>query len=151
MWQQRFSPDGARIAAVVSPEFGKWTLAVDDQPWPCLFSDMVLPPVFSPDGGRVAAITKEGNRWSLAVDGVPVSGDFDMVWDPVFSPCGQHVVAKVELDGEQLILADGKMRDRSFERLWDPVFSPDGSHLLLRYVEDDKYCRHVVPSGELLG
>ena len=33
MWQQRFSPDGSKIAAVVSPEFGKWTIAVDDRPW----------------------------------------------------------------------------------------------------------------------
>jgi hypothetical protein len=94
---------------------------------------------------------KAENRWSVAVDGVPVSDDFDMVWDPVFSPCGQHFVAKVELGGKYLILADGKKRDETFDRLWDPVFSPDGSHVLLRYVEDDKYCRHVVPSGELLG
>ena len=35
--------------------------------------------------------------------------------------------------------------------LWDPVFSPDGNHVLLRYVENDKYCRQVTPSGEFLG
>ena len=61
-----------------------------------LFSDMVLAPVFSPDGQRVAAVVKEDNRWTVAVDGVPVKDDFEMVWDPVFSPCGQHVLAKAE-------------------------------------------------------
>jgi hypothetical protein len=99
----------------------------------------------------VAAIVKSENRWSVAVDGVPVPDAFDMVWDPVFSPCGRHVVAKVELGGKYLILGDGRKRDQRYDRLWDPVFSPDGSHLLLRYVEDDKYCRQVVPIGEILG
>ena len=60
--------------------------------------------------------------------------------------CGQSGIG-----GKYLILVDGKKRDNSYDRLWDPVFSPDGGHLLLRYVQGDKYCRHVVPSGELLG
>ena len=54
-------------------------------------------------------------------------------------------------DDKYLILVNGKKCDKSYDRLWDPVFSPDCSHVLLRYVEDDKYCRQVTPSGELLG
>ena len=151
IWHQRFSQDGSRLAAVVSPSFGKWTIAVDDKPWARLFSQLVLAPVFSPDAKRVAAAVKEENMWTIAVDGVPGSDAFEMIWDPVFSPCGQHVLAKAESGGKYLILADGRKRGASYDMLWDPVFSPDGGHVLLRYVEDDKYCRQVMPTGELLG
>ena len=74
-----------------------------------------------------------------------------MIWNPVFSPCGRHVLAKAESNGKYLILADGRKRGKGYDRLWDPVFSADGEHVLLRYVEDDKYCRQVMPTGELLG
>ncbi|MEJ2722311.1 MAG: WD40 repeat domain-containing protein, partial [bacterium] len=70
IWHQRISPVGTRVAAVVSPEFGRWTMAVDDEPWKRTFADMVLAPVFSPDGARIAAPVKENNRWTVAVDGV---------------------------------------------------------------------------------
>ena len=94
---------------------------------------------------------KEGDRWTIVVEGVPSSSDFEMVWDPVFSPCGQHVLAKVESGGKYLVLADGQTRGSAYDALWEPAFSPDGSHVLLRYLENGKYCRQVVPSGELLG
>lgn len=151
LWQQRFSPDGSRIAAVASPEFGMWTIVVDDKPWRKLFSEMALPPVFSPDGSRVAALVKDDGRWTVAVDGVPAEGGFDQVWDPVFSPCGSHVLAKAELAGKYVILADGARRGKGYDMLWDPAFSPDGQSVLLRYVEGDKYCRQVTPAAELLG
>ena len=33
LWHHRFSPDGGRIAAIVAPWYGRWTVAVDDEPW----------------------------------------------------------------------------------------------------------------------
>jgi hypothetical protein len=150
LWHQRFSLDGKRIAAVVSPVFGRWTVAIDDKPWRRTLSDMVLAPVFSPDGGSVAAIVKEKNRWTIAVDGVLGEEDFDMIWDPVFSPDGVHVLAKAELGGKYFVFADGRKRGGGYDMLWDPAFSPDGVHVLLRYVEADKYCRQVVPVGDFV-
>ena len=41
LWHQMFSPEGDRIAAVVSPKYGRWTVAVDGLPWKQSFKDMV--------------------------------------------------------------------------------------------------------------
>ena len=155
MWHQRVAPGGHRVAAVVSPEFGKWTIAVDDKPWDRKFPEMVLAPLFSPDGKRVAALVKENDLWAIAVDGL-VTGDFyDMVWAPTFSPCGRHVLAKARTNDGLFVLVDGKQAGnhagKPYERLWDPAFSPDGKSVLLRYIEDGNYCRQVLPVEELRG
>ncbi len=88
---------------------------------------LVLPPVFSPDGRRVAAAVKDEGRWSIAVDGAAWPRRFDMVWDPVFSPDGRA-------RGWPRWSGTGATPSRSTagsgaagsSALWDPVFSPDG-------------------------
>jgi hypothetical protein len=165
VWGQKYSPDGKRIAAIVAPEYGKWTIAVDNSPWPITFSDAVLPPIFSPDSKRVAAVAKESrypfhmesalhnipgnNRWTIAVDGTPWAEDFDMIWDPIFSPGSDKVITKVEKNGRYFIAIDGRVGRQGFEALWNPVFSPDGEKLLIRCIEGGKYYRRVVPIGEI--
>ncbi len=73
------------------------------------FNQLVLSPVFSPDGKRVAAAVKNNNRWTIAVDGSPWSETFDNVWDPVFSPGGDKVAAKAERNGKYFVVVDGKI------------------------------------------
>ena len=94
---------------------------------------------------------KDGGRWTVAVDGVPFKESYEMIWDPVFSPCGRHVLTRAENNGRFEILANGRKYHKQFQKLWDPVFGPDGKNVLLKYIEDDKYCRQVVPFKELLG
>jgi len=151
LWRQRLSPDGTRIAAVVAPTFGKWTIAVDDSPWKVTYGDCALPPIFSPNGGRVAAIVKDDNRWTIAVDGKPWSETFDMVWDPVFSPNGDKVIAKVENNGQFSIAINGKVWKSKFEALWEPVISPDGTKALVKAVTGGKYYRRIVALEEMIG
>ena len=151
LWHVKFSPDGSRIAAIASPEYGRWTIAVDNAPWKNNWEDMVLEPHFSPDGKRVAAIVKDNNHWTIAVDGQPWSEAFDMIWNPVFSPCGAHVIAKAERNGRFMIVADGKAVGPQYDALWEPVFSPDGTKILLKYIENDTYCRQVVSVSDVLG
>jgi WD40-like Beta Propeller Repeat len=144
LWQQVQSPDGKRIAAVVAPKFGQWTIAVDDVPWPVLFASLALPPVFSPDSKRVATGFKDGDKWGIAVDGEIWQDGFDMVWDPVFSNDSNHVAAKVDRGGRKAIYLDGKSFVLGLEDVWDPVFSPDGKQLLIRSIENGRYYRQVV-------
>ena len=162
---QRFSPDGRSIAAVVAPEYGKWTIAVENSPWKRSFGDAVLPPIFSPDSKRVAAVGKESrnpfhmesalhnieenDRYSIAVDGTPWPDDFEMVWDPIFSPGSDKVLAKVEKNGKYFIVIDGRIGKHGYEDLWNPVFSPDGEKLLIRCIEGGKYYRRVIPINEI--
>jgi hypothetical protein len=144
MWNHRLSPDGNHVAAVAAPGFGQWTVVVDDRPWSATFDDLVLPPVFSPDGRRVAAGVRNKGRWSVAVDGKVWPETYDMVWDPVFSDAGSCVLAKVERDGRFAIAVDGTVWSPWYEALWDPVMSPDGTKMLVRAVEDSAYVRQVV-------
>jgi hypothetical protein len=151
LWQLATSPDGGKVAAVVAPSFGRWTIAVDDKPWSNSWGESVMQPHFCPRGERVAAIVKQDNRWGMAVDGQAWPGTFDMVWDPVFSPSGEHVAAKVEKDGRYTLVVDGRVWSKSFDALWPPAFSPDGSQLLVRSMEGGKAVRSVVKVQEVLG
>jgi hypothetical protein len=121
---------------------------VDDLPWKVEFDDLVVPPVFSPDGRRVAAAVRSGGRWTIAVDGTVWHSQFDMVWDPVFTPESDRVLAKVERDGRFAIALDGTIWSPWFDALWEPVVSPDGTRVLLRAVEGGTYYRQVVPMGD---
>jgi len=145
LWNQRLSADGKHVAAVAAPGFGSWTVVVDDQAWKTHFDDLVLPPVFSPDGRRVAAGVRGKGSWGIAVDGTSWPGTFDMVWDPVFAPSGDQVVAKVEKEGRFAIAVDGKIWSPWYDALWEPIFSPDGKRLLIRAVENGTYFRQVAP------
>jgi len=149
LWRQQTSPDGARIAAVVAPAFGHWTVAVDDQAWQQTWREAVLPPVFSPDGKRVAAVVKDDGAWTVAVDGEAWDARFDMVWDPVFGSAMARVAAKVEIGGKYAIAIDGKAGSKRFDQLSTPVFSADGTRLLVCGVTGGKYVRSVVPADAI--
>ncbi|MEJ2580155.1 MAG: hypothetical protein P8127_00720 [Acidobacteriota bacterium] len=149
LWNQRLSADGTRIAAVVADSFGSWTVAVDGRAWSTSFNDLVLPPVFSPDGRRVAAGVRHDGAWNVAVDGAPWPETYDMVWDPVFTPDGDRVLAKVEREGRFAVAIDGVVRGQWYEGMWEPVISSDGQRLLVRAVDQGVYIRHVMQLNEM--
>jgi hypothetical protein len=149
LWYVRFSPAGERVAAVVATAWGRFTVAVDDRPWERTFGDVVLAPVFSPDGKRVAATYKHEGRWGVAVDGEPWPETFDMVWNPVLGPGRGPVLAKVERRGAYGVAVDGRLGADRYEHLWDPVFHPEGDKVLVRGVIDGKYTRRVVLTEDL--
>jgi hypothetical protein len=150
LWQATAGPGGKRVAATVATGYGRWTVAVDDQPWAETHGDMVLAPLFSPDGRRVAAVIKDQDRWGLAVDGKAWEPRFDMAWQPVFSPDGKHLAIHVEQGGAHTVCLDGKVAARSFAQLFDPMFSPDGSALMLCGVDGNSVVREVVAAADLL-
>jgi hypothetical protein len=149
LWNQRVSPDRKHIAAVVSPEFGKWTVAVDGILWKKTFSQAVLPPIFSSDGKRIAAVVRDNHKWTVAVDGEPWKEAFDRVWTPQFSPDGKNILAKAEKEGFFFIVLDGRIGKDTFDMLWEPIFSPDGDKVLVRCIKNGKYYRKVLTLGEI--
>ncbi|MBI5590071.1 MAG: WD40 repeat domain-containing protein [Deltaproteobacteria bacterium] len=151
LWHLLFSPDGKSLAAIVATGFGKWTVAVDDRAWNCLFSDFVTDLTFSPDSRKIAAVVKDNERWGLAVQGSAWKNTFDMVWKPVFSPDGAHVAAKVERVGKFTIALNDRLWPHDCEAAWDPWFSPDGTRLLFRTIENGVYFRRVIPVSEFGG
>lgn len=144
LWHHLYSPDGSKIAAIVSPEFGRWTVACDNTPWSLTFSDYVSDPIFSPDGNRIACIFKENGRWGAAVDGKAWDCMFDMAWQPVFSNSGSHLAFKVKIDGSYHIAVDGIVLDAKYDDIANPMFSPDSSSMLIRGRQGDIYNREVI-------
>lgn len=144
VWQQQFSEDGSRLWAIVAPQYGRFTVAVDDRPWSSLF-DVVTDLTVGPDGQKAAVTAKAGQKWTLVQDDRPWPGFYDRVWAPVFSPDGAHVGAKVERAGKYTIVVDGKPYAADFDTVWDPIFSPDGQMVMIRAISDGQYLRIVVP------
>jgi hypothetical protein len=89
-----FSPDGQRVAYAVVAGQQRWLVLDDKRVGPATFS------AFTPDSkhlGHAVPAPAAADRWTLAVDGQPVGGDFDgfpvgskLVWD---SPTVGRVIA----------------------------------------------------------
>ncbi|WP_038054822.1 electron transfer complex subunit TmcD [Thermodesulfobacterium hydrogeniphilum] len=149
VYSPKVSPDGKRLAAIVVPEVGKWTVAIDGKPWKNIFNQMIFNPIFSPDGSKVATIAKHNNKYLVVVDDKVWPDSFENAWDPVFSPQGDKVALRAEKKGKFFIVANGKIGKTAYEWLWDPIFSPDGSKILIRGIENGKYVRRVLSIDEI--
>ncbi|MFO7726720.1 MAG: WD40 repeat domain-containing protein [Desulfonatronovibrio sp.] len=143
MWHLCFSPSGDHLAAIVAPEFGKWTVAVDGKPWKVRFKSLVYDLVYGPKGEKVAAVGKNQDKWFIVVSGDTWKESFDMAWQPVFSNDETMVAAKVEKNGKYFIVINGKIYDQEFDFVCDPVFSPDSKKILIRGVIGFQYVRIV--------
>jgi hypothetical protein len=71
LWHLTLSPEGGRVAAIVSTPFGRWTVAVNDRVWPVSWDTMVSDIHFSKDGSCLAAVYKHKGVWDLAVNQTP--------------------------------------------------------------------------------
>ncbi len=144
IWNIRVHTEKGKVAGVIATELGKWTVIVDGTPWDHLFSDLILPPVFSPDGTRVAATVKHNGKWSIAADDKPWNIDAERVWDPVFSPDGTKIAVRAEKQGKYFPIINEKKLEETFDYLWDPVFSPDGEKVLLRGIKGKTYYKKII-------
>lgn len=142
-WQPAFSRNGQTLAAIVAPDFGEFTVAVNATPWSCRFpvvTDLVV------ESDCVAALGSNNNtNWRVLVNGTVWDGTWDMAWTPVVSPKGGHVAVKVERGGRQTVVINGKAFDKEFDRVFAPTFSPDGSKLLIRAMNMGAFFRIVTP------
>ena len=146
---QTYSPDGNNIAAAVAPQFAKWTIAVNGQPWSKTFNECLLQPCFSPDSRKIVVIAKDSGNWFLVADGTVLGEGYDNIWPPVFSPNGDMIICKVEKNGKYYIAVNGVIRGNGYEALWNPVVSPDGTKVMICGVEAGKYYRRIVPMDDL--
>ncbi|MBI5520689.1 MAG: PD40 domain-containing protein [Desulfovibrio sp.] len=151
-WHQQFSPDGKSMAAIVAPEFGAFTVAVNGKPWGARFpvvTDLVVGRDGASDGACVAALGCVDNAdWQVMVDGGIWPGTWDMAWTPVVSPAGGHVAVKVAKGDRQTRVVDGRVFQREFDKVFEPAFSPDGRKLLIRGIDKGTALRIVADVGQ---
>lgn len=144
-WHQTVSRNGRILAAIVAPEFGEFTVAVNAKPWSSKFP-VVTDLVVSPEGECVAALGNECNtNWRVMVNDKVWDGSWDMAWRPVLSSGGKHVAVKVEKAGKQTVVIDGRVHDQEYDRVFQPVFSPDGNKLLIPAINKNDFLRIVIP------
>ncbi|MDQ7834639.1 MAG: WD40 repeat domain-containing protein [Humidesulfovibrio sp.] len=146
-WHQVISQDGKNIAAIVAPQFGAFTVAVNGKPW-AISQPVVTDLVVARQGETVAALGNTFNKdWRVMVDGRFWDGTWDMAWTPVISATGGHVAVKVEKAGRQTLVVDGRVYPREFTKVFEPAFSPDGTKLLIRALDKDAFLRIVAEVG----
>lgn len=98
----------------------------------------------------MAAVVRENNQWTVAVDGIPWKRGFERVWSPQFSPDSSHIITKAEKEGVYFIVLDGEIGKDTFDILWEPQFSPDGEKILVRCIKNGRYYRKILTIGEIL-
>ncbi len=159
LWHLQTDSRGKRIAAIVSPIFGQFTVCIGESLWKTTYpvlTDLRL----GPEGERAAAVGASRidpeqpdtlfspPSWQLVVDDQPVSGWFDQVFPPVFSPDGGQVAARIKHNRGFGYILDGRTYPREFDMAWDPVFSPDGNRIMLRVREGDRLKRILASPEE---
>lgn len=150
-WHQTFNADGTMMYALVSPQYGRWTVAKDGKPWATTVNTMLTDLTVSPDGRRAAAVGKnDAAKYIIMADDSIWNGSFEMAWKPVASPDSKHIAVKVERPGRKYtLMCDGKVHGKDYDELWDPVFSPSGDAVMLRVIENGIYSRIVLPVSEI--
>jgi len=150
VWRQVAAADG-RVAAVVAPEFGNWTVAVDGKPWSSSWDEWAGTPVFADgDDKRVASAVKSGGRWSVAVDGRPWDLTGERLLGPLILPNGGPVLARIERDGCWQLAMDGRPVGGSWNKLWPITVGPEGDRLLIRGLDrNGDYRRQILTLADL--
>lgn len=142
-WHLQYSPDGKKLYGIVAPEYGKFTVAMNEKEWN-VTAPVVTELTLSPDGTRAAALGSYDNKaWHVMLDGKLWHGRYDMAWKPVFSADGRSVAARVRTGSKYAILVNDIHVGGEFDKAWDPAFSPDGTKVLIRAMRNNALLRIV--------
>ncbi|MFH1809378.1 MAG: electron transfer complex subunit TmcD [Pseudomonadota bacterium] len=120
------SPDGSCVAAPVENADGTLSVWTSQGAWADSF-EKVLSLRYLPDG-RLMALVRIDDEWTVAVDGAPWDERFEFAWNPKLSGDGQHIGVQIKRDGEYGVAIDGKAWDKGFLSLRDFALSADGAH-----------------------
>lgn len=138
LWNIRVNEPSKRVAGIVALDLGEWTVIVNEKLWNTKFNQLVLPPVFSEDGQKVAVVFKHNGKWGVSVDDKAWESSFEKVSFPVFSPEGSLVAVRGEKDGSYYLYINDKIVDGPYDYLWDPVFKNHDT-LIIRGIQKNRY------------
>ncbi len=142
IWRLIQSQD--KLAAVVAPAFGQWTVAEDDQIWPVTWDTMVRDIYYSRDGSSLVAVFKDKGSWGLAKNAKSWTLACDNIFTPVMSHDGSVVAVGFEKSGRYFVSVNDKVITGPYSAMADPVISPDGEKILIKGIEDGVYKRRII-------
>ena len=144
LWHICQAPGKRDIAAIVSPKFGEWTVAVNDRLWSCRWDAMVSDIYYSQNGETLVAQGKQGETWNLAVNDKAWDLKADQLFDTTISADGSAVAVVVEKNGLFHLVVNNRIRKGGYEMMAAPVFSPDGRKILVKGIENGIYTRRIL-------
>ncbi len=144
LWHLAQAPGRKDIAAIVSPKFAQWTVAVNDRPWKTTWDTMVSEIHYSQDGTTLVALAKHGEKWDLAVNDQPWNLGAEQLFHPVVSFDGGAVAVVAENKGRFDLVVNNKVVAGGYEMMGKPVFSPDMGKILVKGIENGVYKRRIV-------
>ncbi|WP_022664184.1 electron transfer complex subunit TmcD [Desulfospira joergensenii] len=142
LWHVTQSED--KIAAIVAPSYGKWSVAQDDRVWPLTIDTMIREIRYSEDGSSLVAVVKDKDFWTLIKDGSKWKLSCDKVFAPVISADGSILAAAVEKQGRWFVAANDELITGPYDCMADPVISPDNSKVLVKGIENGVYKRRII-------
>ncbi|NOX32844.1 MAG: Tmc redox complex protein TmcD [Deltaproteobacteria bacterium] len=150
LWKLAIHGNGKKIAAVVSDNFGKWTVCENDETWN-FYCDTIISDLFYSDNGNLLiAVFKDKGLWDIAVNQKAWNIRADKLWSPVVSRDDTIVAARMEKDGVFYLVVNGKVYKEYFDMVFEPQISPDNDKILLKTMKNGIYSRQILSLDKVL-
>ena len=150
IWRLELSKKTGNVAAIASPEFGKWTVVENDTPWNLRVGQMISEIFYSDDGSALVAILKDEDTWTLAVNQKKWALGADKVFNPCISPDGSVVAVVIERQGQYFLAVNNQIVSTGYDFMAAPVISPDNTKILQKALKDGVYQRLVISTDKIL-
>ncbi len=118
------SADGERIAAPVETAPETFAVCVNGSLWEGEF-EKAWHLMFAPDG-RLHALVRIDDEWTLAADGEPWDERWEFAWNPVFNRDGSVVAVQVKDNMQYTVAVNGQRWEQTFHSSRGLAVSDDG-------------------------
>lgn len=154
LWKLAVHKASKNIAAVVSEEFGKWSLCENSLMLDFQCDTMVSDLFYSDNSEILVAVFKDKGFWDIAVShkGNVISWGIaaDKLWAPVISDDHKIIATRMEKNGRYYLVVNGKVYQNDFDMMFAPDISPDNDKILLKVVQNGIYYRQVLSLDRVL-
>lgn len=144
LWKLTVSPATSRVAAVVAPAFGKWTVCEQEKCWDIRVNEMVHDLFYSDNGERLLATVKHNRFWDLAVDGRRWGLSCDKLWQPCVSPDASIITARMLQKGKYHLAVNSTVLPQAYDMAFNPVIHPDRKKIMCKTIVNKTYSRTVL-------
>jgi len=150
LWKLSIDKDGGKIAAIVSNQYGKWTVSEDDQPWDFQCDTMISDLFYAGNGASLIAVFKHQGAWDIAVNAKPWRLSADKLWKPVVSRDNTITATRMEKNKGFYLVVNGKVYKERFDMIFEPKISPENDKVLLKAMKNGIYSRQVLTLDKVL-